>query len=77
MTDAKTAKKEPAVPVALRGANVMKTFRDALFDESNRCGMSPNEFCLWATFEKLQRSGRNISGLFWKGDHDGNGGLAA
>lgn len=55
-------------PVLLRGANVTEDFRDALFDASNRAGITPNEFALQAAAEKLLRSGRQIDGLFEVGD---------
>ena len=62
--------RERSVPVALRGARVMETFRDNLFDAANRAGMTPNEFVLQATAEKLLASGRKVSGLFLPGDID-------
>jgi hypothetical protein len=69
---------EPRVPVLLRGANVMESFRENLFDAANRAGMSPNEFVIEAAAEKLMRAGRQFSGVFRKGDlSDLNGGLGA
>ena len=68
LQDLKPAKREKSVPVALRGAHVMETFRDNLFDAANRAGMSPNEFVLQAAAEKLARSGKQFSGLFHPGD---------
>lgn len=58
------------VPVTLRGANVLTGFRDALFDASNRAGITPNEFALVAIGEKLVRSGRRVNGVFEVGDID-------
>lgn len=63
-----TAQRERRAPVMLRGATVMESFRDTLFDASNRAGMTPNEFCLQAAAEKLKHSGRQFSGLFSPGD---------
>lgn len=60
--------REPRVPVMLRGANVMESFRESLFDAANRAGMTPNEFVIEAAAEKLMRSGRRFSGVFRKGD---------
>ncbi|KAA0698948.1 hypothetical protein DTW90_12130 [Neorhizobium sp. P12A] len=71
MSDADTTqqeRRERSVPVALRGARVMETFRESLFDAANRAGMTPNEFCLLAAAEKLHRSGRHFSGVFHTGD---------
>ena len=61
-------KRERRVPVALRGATVMEGFRENLFDAANRAGVSPNEFVLLATAEKLRATGRSFSGLFSPGD---------
>jgi len=55
-------------PVMLRGANVMTSYRDALFDAANRAGMTPNEFVLQAAAEKLKATGRTFSGVFHPGD---------
>lgn len=52
----------------LNGARVTADFREALFDASNRAGVTVNEFVLTAAAEKLQRSGARIPGLFRKGD---------
>lgn len=60
--------REPTVNVALRGARVTQSFRDNLFDAANRAGVTPNEFVLKATAEKLARSGRSVSGVFHRGD---------
>lgn len=54
--------------VMLRGATVMASFRDSLFDAANRAGMTPNEFVLQAAAEKLKASGREFSGVFHPGD---------
>ncbi len=63
-------------PVMLQGATVTETFRDALFDASNRAGITPNEFVLQAAAEKLKRSGRAFTGLFRSGDlSELNGGM--
>jgi hypothetical protein len=67
---------EPRVPVLLRGANVMESFRESLFEACNRAGVTPNEFALQAAAEKLRTQGKEFSGLFRKGDFDDfNGGL--
>lgn len=63
-----TTKREGRAPVMLRGASVMTSYRDALFDASNRAGMTPNEFVLQAAGEKLKAAGREISGVFQPGD---------
>lgn len=68
--------REPKGYVALRGANVLESFRDHLFDASNRAGITPNEFVLQAAAEKLKRAGREFSGIFHKGDlAELNGGM--
>lgn len=54
--------------IMLRGAMVMVSFRETLFDAANRAGVTPNEFCLQAAAEKLKASGRHFSGLFTPGD---------
>ncbi|RFB87207.1 hypothetical protein B5K08_22430 [Rhizobium leguminosarum bv. trifolii] len=54
--------------IMLRGAMVMISFRESLFDASNRAGVTPNEFCLQAAAEKLKASGHHFSGLFTPGD---------
>ncbi|OQP87575.1 hypothetical protein BTR14_03120 [Rhizobium rhizosphaerae] len=70
--------REPRVPVMLRGANVMASFRENLFDACNRAGITPNEFALQATAEKLKAQGRQFSGIFRKGDlSELNGGMGA
>lgn len=76
-TATKAAKRERRAPVMLRGATVLESFRDNLFDASNRAGMSPNEFVLMAAAEKLKRAGRDFSGVFERGDVGRDGGLAA
>ncbi|PYE98927.1 hypothetical protein C8J35_103528 [Rhizobium sp. PP-F2F-G38] len=70
--------REIRVPVLLRGAEVMESFRENLFDACNRAGISPNEFALQAAAEKLKSQGRQFSGLFRAGDfQDFNGGMGA
>ncbi len=69
-TARKAASRERRSPVMLRGATVMESFREDLFDASNRAGMSVNEFVLMAAAEKLKRSGRQFSGVFKRGDTD-------
>lgn len=69
-TARKAAKRERRAPVMLRGATVMESFRDHLFDASNRAGMTANEFVLQAAAEKLKRNGRQFSGVFHPGDVD-------
>ncbi|TBH34700.1 hypothetical protein ELG66_01580 [Rhizobium leguminosarum] len=56
--------------IMLRGAMVMISFRECLFDAANRAGMTPNEFCLQAAAEKLRASGRKFPGVFAPGDAD-------
>lgn len=73
---AKSAVREPKSYVMLRGATVMESFRESLFDAANRAGITPNEFVLQAAAEKLTRSGQHFSGIFKKGDlRDLNGGM--
>jgi hypothetical protein len=62
---------ERRTAVMLNGAKVMESFRDRLFDAANRAGMTPNEFVLQATAEKLKASGQEFSGLFSPGDIEG------
>ncbi|NKK79758.1 hypothetical protein [Rhizobium leguminosarum] len=62
--------------VMLRGAMVMISFRESLFDAANRAGMTPNEFCLQAAAEKLRASGRQFAGVFAPGDTDMHRGSA-
>jgi len=64
----KTTKREGRAPVMLRGASVMTSYRDALFDAANRAGMTPNEFVLQAAAEKLAATGRPFTGIFYPGD---------
>lgn len=73
---AKRPAREPKGYVMLRGATVMESFRENLFDAANRAGVTPNEFVLQATAEKLKRSGRDFSGVFHRGDlTELNGGM--
>jgi hypothetical protein len=58
------------VPVSLPGARVTIDFRDALFSEANRAGVSPNEFALRAVAEKLASRGHELPGIFEVGDID-------
>lgn len=64
----KATRREGRSPVMLRGASVMTSYRDALFDAANRAGMTPNEFVLQAAAEKLTATGRKFSGIFHPGD---------
>lgn len=64
----KSADRETRGYIMLRGATVMTSFRETLFDAANRAGMTPNEFVLQATAEKLKASGRAFSGVFHPGD---------
>jgi hypothetical protein len=66
--ESKNVQREPRGQVMLRGASVMNSFRDNLFDACNRAGVTPNEFVLQAAAEKLKASGREFSGLFAPGD---------
>ncbi len=52
----------------LNGARVTREFRDALFDQANRAGITPNEFVITAAAEKLKRSGASFPGVFRAGD---------
>lgn len=52
----------------LNGARVNAEFREALFDASNRAGITPNEFVITAAAEKLARSGASFPGVFRRGD---------
>ena len=60
----KNGRREPRSQVMLRGASVMNSFRDNLFDACNRAGITPNEFVLQAAAEKMKASGSDFSGLF-------------
>ena len=73
----KSTKREGRSPVMLRGATVMTSYRDALFDAANRAGMTPNEFVLQAAAEKLKSTGRTFSGVFRPGDLQEFGGERA
>ncbi|MBY3388508.1 hypothetical protein [Rhizobium laguerreae] len=63
-----SASRETKGFIMLRGAMVMTSFRESLFDAANRAGITPNEFCLQAAAEKLHSSGRHFSGVFYPGD---------
>lgn len=52
----------------LNGANVDRQFREEFFDAANRAGMTPSEFAIMATAEKLSRLGRSFPGVFREGD---------
>ena len=52
------------VQIALRGGRVTLGFRSALFEASNRAGMTPNEFVLTATGERLRQLGSDFPGIF-------------
>ncbi|MBB4255444.1 hypothetical protein [Rhizobium sp. BK008] len=65
-----SASRETKGFIMLRGAMVMTSFRESLFDAANRAGMTPNEYCLQAAAEKLTASGRRFSGIFCPGDLD-------
>ncbi|NNH67997.1 hypothetical protein [Rhizobium laguerreae] len=67
-----SASRETKGFVMLRGAMVMISFRDSLFDAANRAGVTPNEYCLQAAAEKLWASGRQFAGVFAPGDTDLN-----
>lgn len=56
--------------IMLRGAMVMISFRESLFDAANRAGVTPNEYCLQAAAEKLKASGRQFTGVFAPDDTD-------
>ncbi|WP_143541346.1 hypothetical protein [Rhizobium anhuiense] len=65
-----SASRETKGFIMLRGAMVMISFRDSLFDAANRAGISPNEYCLQAAGEKLKASGHQFTGVFAPGDAD-------
>lgn len=64
-------KTERTVNLMLRGARVTSAFREAVFDASNRCGMSVNEFVLTAAAKQLVEDGQELSGIFRPGDLKG------
>jgi hypothetical protein len=63
-----SSRQDPIVNLTLNGGRVTATFREAVFDASNRNGMSVNEFVLQAAAEKLRACGREFSGVFHPGD---------
>ncbi len=54
----------------LRGAKVLPDFRDAVFDQANRRGVSVNELILTAAAEHLAERGAKFAGVFEPGDLD-------
>lgn len=56
------------VNLMLRDTRVTSGFRTALFDATQREGLSVNEYVLRATAEKLLASGRDFPGVFESGD---------
>jgi hypothetical protein len=56
------------VNLMLRDNRVTAGFRAALFDATQREGLSVNEFVLRAAAEKLRASGRDFPGVFGPGD---------
>ncbi len=62
-----------SVPLTISGGRVHPDFRAALFDASDREGMSVNEFCLVAAAEKLVRRGFPVEGVWSKGDLEARG----
>ncbi|WP_080799564.1 hypothetical protein [Agrobacterium tumefaciens] len=65
--DERHAKTE-IVNLMLRDNRVTAGFRTALFDATQREGLSVNEFVLRAAAEKLRASGRDFPGVFSSGD---------
>jgi hypothetical protein len=66
--------RDPIVNVMLTGGRVTRSFRDALFSASCREGLTPSEFALKATAEKLSADGVQLPGVFRPGDlkiHEG------
>ncbi len=62
-----------SAPLLLTGGRVDPDFRAALFDASNREGVSVNEFCLLAAAEKMLRRGVQVRGVWSKGDLEARG----
>jgi len=62
--DAKTE----IVNLMLRDNRVTAGFRTALFDATQREGLSVNEYVLHAAAEKLLKSGQDFPGVFNAGD---------
>lgn len=60
----------PTANLLLRGAKVLPEFRDAVFDQANRRGVSVNELILTAAAERLAERGAKFAGLFEPGDVD-------
>lgn len=67
MSHAKRSKTK-IVNLMLRENRVTAGFRSALFDATQREGLSVNEFVLRAAAEKLRASGRDFPGVFSSGD---------
>lgn len=64
--------KTKIVNLMLRDNRVTAGFRTALFDATQREGLSVNEFVLRAAAEKLRASGRDFPGVFSSGDFGNN-----
>lgn len=70
MKEAKRQRQPKAeiVNLMLRDNRVTAGFRTALFDATQREGLSVNEFVLRAAAEKLRASGQEFPGVFSSGD---------
>lgn len=62
-----------SVPLTLGDGRVDADFRSALFDASDREGVSAHEFCLLAAAEKLHSRGFPVKGVWRKGDLEARG----
>lgn len=63
----------PTATLLLRGAKVLPEFRDVVFDQANRRGVSVNELILTAAAEHLAERGVKFAGVFEPGDLDRSG----
>lgn len=59
---------QQSVALMLKGARVTPEFRKALFSAANRAGVTPNEYAIIATAERLARHGGRFAGVFEPGD---------
>lgn len=59
------------VPVFLKTSKVTAGFRAALFEASEKAGLTPSEFALRAAGEKLASKGACLTGIFQNGDLNG------
>jgi predicted HicB family RNase H-like nuclease len=68
MDSSEQRQREERVALALNGGRVTRTFRNALFDEAARRGVSVNELVLQCAAERLHERGAQFSGVFSPGD---------